>query len=585
MPSLEWVGKKKVVNSMTEMPYRVLNKRYSYGKENDDPNSGNMIIKGDNLAALKSLLPRFEGKVNCVYIDPPYNTGNEEWVYNDAVNDPKIKQWLNKVVGKEGEDLNRHDKWLCMMYPRLRLLQRLLADDGCLIISISHHELHNLVLICQEIFTTKQIVTVTVQTSGGKPSNGFNLVHEYLVFITPKDFEPNSSEDARVEYASPYHGMNLASFNQTQRPNQAYPIFVNEQGVIKGVGKSLQERIDSGEYSGALEDFQFDYDCSPEGTVPVWPVTQKGDPCVWRLISSRLMDDWQNGYIKVVPQNKRKNRNKFSIQYLSEGIISKIKSGELKVTRQEDDSSIPTLEVLEFRTGGVGIPSVWNDKKFYTTYGGTELKEIFNQKGVFAYPKPVNLIVEILSRVTRKDSIVLDSFAGSGTTGHAVLKLNKLDEGRRRFILVEFEDYVETITAERIRRVVAGYETEKGRVEGFGGSFSFYELGAPLLIDGLLNEEVGIEQIREYVYFTETKEAPVPLSSSDPYFLGYFFGTFYYFYYERERATTLDATFLGSLPKRNGNLLIYADRCMLTPSTLKNQRIIFKKIPRDIARF
>ena len=126
MPTLNWIGKEKIISHHLDVPFKVLNHEYSCPST---PEKGikneNMIIRGDNLEALKSLLPKYEGKVNCIYIDPPYNTGNESWVYNDNVNAPKIKKWLGKVVGKESEDLTRHDKWLCMMYPRLKLLHKL----------------------------------------------------------------------------------------------------------------------------------------------------------------------------------------------------------------------------------------------------------------------------------------------------------------------------------------------------------------------------------------------------------------------------------------------------------------------------
>ena len=133
MPTLDWIGKDKVINHHKDVPYKVLERKYSFdesGMHKEDIHSNNMIIRGDNLEALKSLLPQYEGKIKCIYIDPPYNTGNEGWIYNDNVNDPKIKKWLGEVVGKEGEDLSRHDKWLCMMYPRLVLLQKLLADEA-----------------------------------------------------------------------------------------------------------------------------------------------------------------------------------------------------------------------------------------------------------------------------------------------------------------------------------------------------------------------------------------------------------------------------------------------------------------------
>ena len=186
MPTLEWIGKDKVINHHQEVPFRVLERRYSYdenGQHAGDNGSENMIIHGDNLEALKALLPRFEGQVKCIYIDPPYNTGNENWVYNDNVNDPKIKKWLGEVVGKEGEDLTRHDKWLCMMYPRLKLLQKLLADDGVIFISIDDTEQPNLRLICDEIFGAQNFIESIVWQKRTSPDARKKLSsgHEYIV--------------------------------------------------------------------------------------------------------------------------------------------------------------------------------------------------------------------------------------------------------------------------------------------------------------------------------------------------------------------------------------------------------------------
>src|ERR1035437_9828360 len=156
MPTLNWIGKDKVVNHHNDVPFRVLDHKYGYSAENGEQSievkSGNKIIHGDNLEALKALLPEYEGRIKCIYIDPPYNTGNEGWIYNDNVNHPKIKKWLGEVVGKVGEDLTRHDKWLCMMYPRIKLIYKLLAKDGVLLISIGDDELQNLILMCNEIF-------------------------------------------------------------------------------------------------------------------------------------------------------------------------------------------------------------------------------------------------------------------------------------------------------------------------------------------------------------------------------------------------------------------------------------------------
>jgi adenine-specific DNA-methyltransferase len=156
MPTLNWIGKEKVINHHQDVQYKILEPQYTFGIEVESKTSSeNKIIHGDNLEALKSLLPEYEGKVKCIYIDPPYNTGNQEWIYNDNVNHPKIKKWLGEIVGKEGEDLSRHDKWLCMIYPRLKLLHKLLADNGVIFISIDDNEYHNLIQITNEIFGKK----------------------------------------------------------------------------------------------------------------------------------------------------------------------------------------------------------------------------------------------------------------------------------------------------------------------------------------------------------------------------------------------------------------------------------------------
>lgn len=163
----------------------------------------------------------------------------------------------------------------------------------------------------------------------------------------------------------------------------------------------------------------------------------------------------------------------------------------------------------------------------------------------FDYPKPVNLIKYLLTFFCSPKDIVLDSFAGSGTTAHAVLELRqKIPLG---FILIEMMDYAESITAERVKRVIDGYGEGKSTVEGTGGDFSYYELGEPLLIGDNLNEAVGAERIREYIYFTETKQRLAPAHADEPYYLGTHIATGYYFYYERERRTTLDREFLHTV--------------------------------------
>lgn len=651
MPTLNWIGKDKVVAHHNEVPFYVLTHKYGYsaqgGQTSEETHSGNMIIHGDNLLALKSLMPQYEGRIDCVYIDPPYNTGEEKWIYNDKVNDVHIKKWLGEIVGKEGEDLTRHDKWACMMYPRLQLINKLLTFDGVIVISIGFHELHTLHMLCKEIFSSKQIVTITVQTSGGKPKEGFNYVHEYVVFVAPKGFSPNPSIDAMNNYSSPYHGMNLAGFDQTSRPNQVYPIYIEkETGIVKGVGKSLQELIDEGIYTGDKADFEFDYS-APKGQVAVYPITQKGDRCVWRLKPGSFLKDWEKGFIKVTPQTCKSSNNLFSVQYLADGIKQKIESGMVRTYRVSNRLDVPTLEVEDFKTGGVNITTVWDNKLYYTARGSSELAEIFGEKGRFPYPKPVQLVKDILQRVTRPDSIILDSFGGSGTTAQAVLNLNKEDKGDRKFILIEMMDYAESITAERVRRVISGYpfkgkkeeeiyskkltaknilnakeyleeaeaiSKEKAceytriskpkiaddclkvigtkvyddKMEGLGGAFDYYELGAPLFKeDGNLNESVGIDKIREYIYYAETCQPLVRhADSKEPYLLDEYNRVGYYFCYEANESTTLSLDTLGGIVKTQHEMyIIYADRCLLNEAFMAQHHIIFKKIPRDIKRF
>ena len=420
----------------------------------------NFLIEGDNLHSLRLLEKTLKGKINVIYIDPPYNTKNKDFIYDDK-----------KIDSTDGY---QHSKWLSFMYERLLIAERLLTDTGVIAISIGYHEVNNLMLLCQEIFSTRQIVCVTVQTSSGNAiANGFTVVQEYIIFITPTEFEPFEVEGDKKANANPYHGMNLSGFNQSQRPNQAYPIFIDTNGMVVGCGKSLQERIDDGLYLGNKADFVFDYSEAPEGTVAVWPITQKGDPCVWRLIPENFMKNWENGYIKIIPN--KKGKNKYTVQYLSGGIIEQIENGTLE-TRQLDPKK-PTLDVIGFKTAASGIPTIWTDTRFLTAAGSRDIKNIFNKKVAFSFPKPVDLVKEILKRVSKEDAIVLDFFAGSGTTAQAVLELNKEDNGRRSFILcTNNESNICTdITYPRIKTVITGKRIDGSEYsDGIPANLKYY---------------------------------------------------------------------------------------------------------------
>ena len=445
----------------------------------------NFILEGDNLHSLRLLEKTHKGKIDVIYIDPPYNTGNKDFVYDDAY----------------VEDLDgfKHSKWISFMSERLKIARNLLTSDGVIAISIGYQEVHNLVVLCQEMFDTKQVTCVTVQTSGGKPNGGFNYVQEYLVFIAPRDFEPNTMNFTGGIERSPFEGLTLSTFTKVTRPNQAYPIFIDKKTMnIVGIGKTLTERINEGSYTGELEDFPFDYDEAPDGTVALWPISSKGAECVWRLIPSRLKRDWEKGYIKVGKNKSKANPNEFSVQYLPEGVIQKVESGELEVVGKEPNA--PTLVFGKNKTVGSEIPTIWTEKDFYTTKGTSGAKDIFGDKR-FSYPKPLELITEILRAISKKNSIILDFFAGSGTTGHAVIELNAEQHSDRRFILCTNNEgaICEKVTYPRIKTVITGKRDDGSEYAmGLPANIKYYHTDFISKDDDYLSDSL-LEHIREMI--------------------------------------------------------------------------------------
>ena len=585
MPTLEWIGKDKVVNNHQEVPYRVLERQYSYdeaGQHTEDNGSENMIIHGDNLEALKALLPRYEGKVKCIYIDPPYNTGNEGWVYNDNVNDPKIKKWLGEVVGKEGEDLSRHDKWLCMMYPRLKLLQRLLAEDGVIFISIDDNELYNLKSICDEIFGLSCFVSnISWQRtySMRNDSQGIPAEIEHILVYSKKPMWIPSKLPRTEEMNSKYKNPD----NDPQGPWQNTTAFAPGGTTHQGMVYAIQHPF-TGKMMYPTRDAHWRY--QQEQMLEImrgwcnYELKELEDAHERAAVCGLTPDEVRQGVKAIVlsepldvsSQKAKKvyERGQWPRFYFTSGG----KGGIRRKTYMESVGGKPATNYWPFSETG------------HTDEAKKDLLSIFGGKVTFDTPKPARLIERVLTIAASPDSIVLDSFAGSGTTAHAVLNMNKADGGNRRFILVEMMDYADSITAERVKRVIDGYGEGKKAVEGTGGSFSYYELGPVLLLpDGNLNEEVGAQKIREYVYYMETKEPlPTEQPKDEPYFMGLCHNTAYYFYYERERVTTLDHTFLATIQTKAEGYTIYADLCAIPQETLRKHNITFKKIPRDIAR-
>jgi adenine-specific DNA-methyltransferase len=528
MPTLNWLGKDKVINHHKDVPFRVLERKYNFSAS-----SGNMLIHGDNLDALKALLPQYEGRVKCIYIDPPYNTGNEGWVYKDNVNDPKVKKWLGEVVGKEGEDLSRHDKWLCMMYPRLRLLQRLLADDGAIFISIDDNEQANLKLICDEIFGSGNFVGQWNWFKSATPPSLSIKIKKNIDYILCYEKKKNSTR---------YTGIKKFSGSNNSLLNQA-----NSVSKLVFPANKIETKLKNGIYKKGL---------------------YKTKKYTMNLLEDTEVKD--GIFIKdILLAGKFRWSQTNLIKEMASGTVVSIKTKAFS----------PSYEKCEY---GPEVPPSFIDISVNvdtTENAGTQLQTIFGREKVFDYPKPVSLLAYILNFLCEKEDIILDSFAGSGTTAHAVLNMNKADGGNRKFILVEMEDYAEAITAERVRRVIDGY----GNVPGTGGGFEFYELGEPLLFEnGNLNENIPVEKMHEYVWYTETQAAYVP--QRERYLLGVANNNAYYFYYERAEVTTLDALFLRKIQTKADGYLIYANLCTLSEKTMQNYNITFKKIPRDIGR-
>jgi adenine-specific DNA-methyltransferase len=582
MPTLNWIGKDKVLNHHLEVPFHVLERQYSFdeaGKHEEDNGSENMIIHGDNLLALKSLLPKYEGKIKCIYIDPPYNTGNENWVYNDNVNDPQIQRWLHQVVGKEGEDLSRHDKWLCMMYPRLKLLQRLLADDGVIFISIDDNEQANLKLICDEIFGVNCFVADTSwQRTYSTRNDSKGIVSEVehvLIYSKQTNWNPNKlprTAEMNSKYKNPDNDIAV------WRTDNAYaPGAVSHQGMVYAIqhpfnGKMLYPS------NGSCWRYQQETMLAIMNGWCEYELKEIDDINERALICGVAEGDVRKNVKAIVLKKSLSESKEHAEKVLKKGPWPKFfftKNGKGGIARKTYLKNV----------GGKLPTNLWkHDDVGHTDEAKKEMLNIFGGKTTFDTPKPTRLLQFILTIATNKDSIILDSFAGSATTAHAVLNMNKADGGNRKFICIEMMDYADTITAERVKRVINGYGEGKKTVDGTGGNFSYYELGEPLLVDDKLNNAVSTEKIREYIYYMETKQALPESSADEPMLLGVHHGAAYYFNYEKDASTTLNAAFLKSIKTQAEAYVIYADTCVLSENKLQQFHITFKKIPRDIAR-
>ena len=568
MPTLDWIGKAAVINHHRQVPYRLL--QCDPALSAGDADAGNLLVQGDNLLALKALLPYYAGKVKCIYIDPPYNTGNEKWVYNDAVNSPEMRRWLGKVVGAEAEDLSRHDKWLCMMYPRLSLLKDFLTEDGAIFVSIDDNEVQSLRGLLDEIFGKANFIATAIWQKVYSPKNTakhFSEDHDYIVIYA------RDAERWRPHLVGRSAEQDKAYKNRDNDP----------RGPWKTGDLSARNPYGAGTYPITC----------PSGRLIPGPPTGM----YWRVSREKFLE----------------------------------MDADKRIWWGKDGNSIPQIKrFLDEVKQGIVPQTLWTYQEVgHTQEAKKELIAICDfadSPSVFITPKPTRLIRRILEIATDRDSLVLDSFAGTGTTGHAVLAVNRQDGGNRRFILVEMDESIcRTITAQRLTRAVNGYASravasisdrreenrrsetaateaasisegrnEDKRVEGLGGGFRYCGLGEPLFDEsGKICGTVRFSDLAAHVFFTETG-TPIPkrATGKSP-LLGEHNGKAIYLLFNgimgdktAKGGNVLTHEILKALsePARRSETaattkVIYGEGCRLGDMRLKREGIVFKQVP------
>lgn len=537
MPILNWIGKKAVFNHDKEVPFKLLkkNKKLSVGNASE-----NLIVQGDNLEALKALMPYYQGKIKCIYIDPPYNTGNEKWVYNDNVNSPKIKKWLGKVVGKESEDLCRHDKWLCMMYPRLKLLRELLSEDGVIFVSIDDHELSNLIQIMDEIFGNNRIDRGMIIWNNAGSTKGFrNIVknHEYVLAYAKNINKINN-----------YFGLN----------------FPDELGLVEG---RLQIKRTKRNPLCRLKFLK--------GTPIEGVSNKKFEKCVGGSTNRIDIINGPMSFKKSILEKDIILEASFPYRFQVQKYYDNLKKGQ-----KTYDSKGQEIISIFFKKNGIPYyrkrRNILVLNSVQSNLPNSGLKDL-NKLNIFNFnnPKPIELILKLLSYFTSKDSLILDSFAGSGTTAHAVMELNKRDKGNRKFITIELESKIaREITSERIKRSINKYNYKE--------NFEFCELDKPLFNEfGDIDDSCSYNQLASYIYFTET-QTNIDKSKIKNNFIGEYQDINYYLLFKEKGKNTLDKRFFNKIKNVKNIKIIYADKCLIDQHILEKYNIIFKQIPYEV---
>jgi adenine-specific DNA-methyltransferase len=544
VPTLQFKGKSLVQNHHLVVPFSELEAVKSRGLSKSPSLQDNLIVEGDNLKALKALLPTYHGKVKCIYIDPPYNTGNEGWIYNDRVNSPMMRDWLGRTVDRD--DLTRHEKWCCMMLPRLKLLRELLTDDGAIFVSIDDNEVHHLRCLMDEVFGEENFAATVIWQKVFAPKN------------TAKYF--SEDHDFVVVYARRLEGWIPKLLERSEQSIQRYQ---NPDSDPRDVWSSSDLTARNYYSLGTYEV------TSPSG--------KKFKPSV-------------GNYFRVAPDKFAELDKDKRIWWGPKG------------------DSMPRLKrFLSEVKAGVVPQTLWlHTEVGHTQDAKKELNETVTFKkseDVFNTPKPTELIKRILKIATDQDSVILDSFAGSGTTAQAVLALNKEDGGNRRFILCQMpyetkdqeknqENICEKITAERVRRVIKGVPKAKdGNLrDGLGGTFSYFRLGRELEKQAILDGKdlPGYEALAGYVFWTATGEEFQPKKvKRKQWFIGssreYDVFLLYDEDLEKLKDLALTLEIARALPSSDGKRkLVFAPTRYLDQEFLDQLRINFCQLPYEI---
>jgi adenine-specific DNA-methyltransferase len=381
------------------------------------------VITGENYHVLKALTWTHRGKVDAIYIDPPYNSGARDWKYN------------NDYV--EGDDLYRHSKWLAMMERRLRLAKELLNPaDSVLIVSIDEKEYLRLGLLLEQVFPEAEIemITSVISAKGVARFGQFSRVEEFIYFArlgksTVHLGEQNMLDDSRS--ASAQIGKDIEwlglrrrepSAKRGARPNQFYPIFVNSKtGYIESIGEPISDAVDRVKVA------------APKGTFAVWPLRPNGGEGLWGITPETATRYLKNGFIRA--RNYKPKNQKVAIHYLPSGTVGAIQDGRIDVVGRDPDGAV---QAIHRERKGVIPKRVWNMSSHNAENGGSLILSKLLPDRRFPFPKSLHAVEDALRFFVKEnqEAVVLDFFSGSGTTAHAVMRLNKQDGGRRRCISV-----------------------------------------------------------------------------------------------------------------------------------------------------